>query len=363
MYKNKVVTPNAIYTLTACALSLFGVAEVRAQAAITDWSISVSDAGNSNDDGINYRNTSYAITNFSTAGTSYGLGPTASSVYVRRNTDSSGNGTQNQSGIDNSNRSSVWNTQYDDVDRVLGTQQATMGGVLLNNNAVMGADNLFVNSNDATRKSAGNVERVDFYFGATTVNANEGITIFDRGLAGGHDSVKVVVFTGWSGGGLVPSTFAGNVVTLDASSYGNNLDWDPNTAGVQDSMTYTLLRFNNGDNLSTVDEAVEVNTQGVAGAFISFANLGIASGTTIYGYSIMGSDVTTNVSNLADWGNATYYPTGTTDENGGIDLMSFNGRIARPVPEPSTYGALLLGGCVGVWLLRRRVQSTKSLRA
>jgi hypothetical protein len=77
----------------------------------------------------------------------------------------------------------------------------------------------------------------------------------------------------------------------------------------------------------------------------------------------MGSDVTSSIGNLADWRNATYYPTGTSDEAGGIDLMSFNGRIARPVPEPSTYGALLLGGCVGVWVWRRRVEAAKASRA
>ncbi|WP_175414757.1 PEP-CTERM sorting domain-containing protein [Nibricoccus aquaticus] len=354
-----------MYAIGACAAG--GLAStVDAQTAIADWSIMVSDASNYTDqaNGLNYRNTTYAITSFSTGSTSYGLSSTiASAVYVRRNTDSSGNGSSNQSGIDNNNRSSVWNTQYDDTDRLLGTYQTSLNGVLLNNNAVMGADNVFANSSDASRKSAGNIERLDFYFGATTVNAREGLTIFDRGLAGEHDSVKIAVFTSWNGAnGGSPLSYSGNVVTLGASSYGNNLDWNPNQAGVQDSMTYTLLRFNNGDNLTALDEAIETNTQGVAGSFISFADLGIASGTTIYGYSIMGSDVTTSVSNLADWRNATYYPTGTTDDNGGIDLMSFNGRIARPVPEPSTYGALLLGGCVGVWFFRRRSLSAQTQR-
>lgn len=356
MYKRAIaVCTPACAVIAGAVLALAPV--LSAQTAIADWSISVTDASNYTDqaNGLNYRNTTYAITSFSTGSTAYALNSTvASAVYVRRNTDSSGNNSSNQSGIDNNNRSSVWNTQYDDTDRLLGTYQTNLNGVLLNNNAVMGADNVFVNSNDASRVSAGNIERLDFYFGATAVKATEGITIFDRGIAGEHDSVKVAIFTSWnSANGGSPVGYSGNVVTLGASSYGNNLDWNPN-AGVQDSRTYTLLRFNNGSDLSSLDEAVEVNTQGVAGSFISFADLGIATGTTIYGYSIMGSDVTSSVGNLADWRNANYYPTGTSDENGGIDLMSFNGRIARPVPEPSTYGALLLGGCLGVWFLRRR---------
>ncbi len=332
--------------------------EAMGQTAITDWSITTSSVRDSEEDGIYYRNSTYAISQFSTGGTAYTLGPTATSVFIRRNADSSGSGGNNQSGIDNNNRSSVWNAQYGGADDLLGTYQANLGGVLLNNNAIMGADNVFANSNDPARKSAGNIERLDFYFGATSVQANQGISIFDRGVAGEHDSVKVAIFTSWNAAnGGSPLTYSGKVVTLGASNYGSNLDWNPNQSGLQSDLTYTLLRFNNGDNLGALDEGAETNTQGVAGAFISFADLGIASGTTIYGYSIMGADVTANVGNLADWRNATYYPTGTSDENGGIDLMSFNGRIARPVPEPSTYGALLLGGCVGVWFLRRRMRA------
>lgn len=331
--------------------------EAGAQTAISGWSLSYSDATNTNDEGIRFRNQTYAVTNFSTATEAYNLGSTATNVYVRRNEDSSGNGTTNQSGVDNNNRSSVWNTQFNGVADLTGTNPTTMGGVLLNNNAIMGADNVFTNSNSAGTKSAGNTERVDFYFGATVVSASDGLTIFDRGYAGAHDNVNIAVFTSWSGGpfgALQPLAYSGNVVSLTAANYGNNLDVNPFTAGTQDALTYTLLRYNNGNDLGALDEANEVSTQGVAGAFISFANLGIASGTTIYGYSIMAADVTTNVSNLANWNNATYYPTGTSDASGGIDLMSFNGRIARPVPEPATYGALMLGGCIGVWMLRRR---------
>lgn len=351
MYRSLLAVPRGLFAAGICAWAL--TTEVSSQVAITDWTLSVSDAADETEDGIRYRNSTYAITSFSTATTTYGFSTTASQVFVRRNTDSNNNGTSNQVGIDNVNRSSVWNTQHNgDADRLLGTYETSLGAVLLNNNVIMGADNVFLNAKDPAEKNAGNIERVDFYFGATSVKANEGITIFDRGLAGAHDGVKIALITSW-GGGTTP-TFGGNVVTLNSSSYGNNLDWNPNASGVQDSMDYTLLRFNNGDNLTVLDEATETNTQGVAGSFISFANFGISSGTTIYGYAIMATDVVSNnVSNLADWRNAAYYPTGTMDEAGGVDLMSFNGRIARPVPEPSTYGALLVGGCVCVWLLRR----------
>jgi len=361
MFK-RAFAPPSLAVLSFAILFVAGDRDVRAQTAITDWSLSFSDGADSNDEGIRFRNQTYAITRFSTARTGYSLGAAAESAHVRRNQDSSGNGSNNQSGVDNNNRSSVWNTQYDGADDLVGSNPTSLREVLLNNNAIMGSDNLFTNGSAPGLKSTGNIERVDFYFGATVVNAMDGLSVFDRGVAGAHDSVKIAVFTSWSGGpfgSLQPTAYSGNVVTLTAANYGNNLDVNPFTAGTQDTLTYTLLRYNSGDNITALDEANEVNTQGVAGAFISFADLGIATGTTIYGYSIMAADVTTNVANLANWNNATYYPTGTSDANGGIDLMSFNGRIARPVPEPSTYGALLLGGCVGVWMLRRRVVAQK----
>lgn len=362
MFKRVFLKPAFGVLPLAAWVLISATGDMRGQTAITDWTLSFTDGARTNDEGIKFQNQTYAITSFATGTTVFNLGTSASDAYVRRNQDSSGNGTLNQSGVDNNNRSSVWNTQYNGASDVVGSNPTSLSSVLLNNNAIMGADNLFTNGSDAAVKNTGNVERVDFYFGGTVVNAADGLTIFDRGLAGAHDNVKIAVFTGWSGGpfgSLQPTAYSGNVVTLTSANYGSNLDANPLVAGVQDSLTYSLFRYNNGNDLTDLDEAIEVNTQGVAGAFISFADLGIATGTTIYGYSIMAADVTTNVANLANWNNATYYPTGTSDANGGIDLMSFNGRIARPVPEPSTYGALLLGGCVGVWMWRRRVVAQK----
>lgn len=328
---------------------------VSAQTAITDWTLSYSDGPNEVEDGITYRNTALAITGFSTASSAYYLGATASSAFIRRNTDSNGNGTHNQAGIDNNNRSSTWGAQASGQNNLFGSYETTLNDVLLNNNILMGGDDLLANSNNTSDRSSANIERLDFYFGATTVNATDGLTIFDRGNAGAHDNVKIAVFTSWGSG--EPTTYAGNVVTLTTAEYGANLDTNPSAAGTQASFTYTLLRFNNGDSLATLDTPTNTGTQGIAGAFISFADLGIATGTTIYGYSILAADVTTDVQQLADWKNSTHFPTGTNSANGGIDLVSFNGRIARPVPEPATYGALFLGGMLGFWWLSRRKSS------
>jgi hypothetical protein len=360
MYKNvpQLLRPGLASMAAGLVAWLLVLPPLAAQVGISNWTLSVTDSDNTSDDGITYANTVHAVTSFTTASETYILGPTASSVFVRRNTDSSGNGVHNQSGIDNNNRTSTFQAQNGSATQVLGTYQTSLGGMLLNNNVLMGADNLFSNSNDPTKTQTGNIERVDFYFGATVVSANQGLTLFERGTAS-TDDVKIAVFTSWNNG--APVVYSGNVVTVNSTNYGSALDLDPLTGGAQTTRNYTTLRFANGDDLTTVDATSEVLGTSIAGSFISFADLGIATGTTIYGYSIISPDYTSNIANLADWTNATYYPTTVPNTQvGGIDLVSFNGTIAKPVPEPSTYGAIFLGGCVTVWWLRRRRSSNES---
>jgi hypothetical protein len=331
-----------------------------AQTAITSWSLTNSDAPNVTEDGLTYRETTYAVNTFSTSTESYYVStPAGASVFIRRNVDSNGNGRPNQSNRDNNNFTSTWQVQGSSSSEVMGNYRTTLGDLLLGNNILMGGDNLFANGNDTSIRSVGNIERVDFYWssGVTATNT-DGLVVFERGAAGAHDSFNIAVFTSWDSVNNRPTTFGGSVLTVSPSAYGStNLDWDPITAGVQSNIAdYRILRFQNGDDLTNLQDDANYNNQGIAGTFISFASLGIASGTTIYGYSIMGADVTTNISNLADWNNVTYYPVTTPDTSGGIDLVSFNGRVARPVPEPATYGAILMGlALVSVFALRTRV--------
>ena len=244
-----------------------------------------------------------------------------------------------------------------------------METVLTSNNTLLGADNVFSNSAAPATTSAGNIERVDFYWsGGFTAVSSDGFAVFDRGAAGSHDSFRIAVFTGWDTINNKPTIYSGNVVTPGAASYGaSNLDYDPLTAGTQANLAnYNLFRYANGDNLTTLASsgAGGANTQGIGGVFISFADLGIPQGTMVYGYSVMAADVNSaalpTMSNLVDWTNSTYYPTATADTNGGVDLMGFNGR--RLVPEPSTYGALLVGAAVGLlgWRRYRRGLSARA---
>jgi hypothetical protein len=58
---------------------------------------------------------------------------------------------------------------------------------------------------------------------------------------------------------------------------------------------------------------------------------------------------------LVNWNNTTYYPTNTDPAGyGNMDFMGFGAQISRPVPEPATYGALLIGASAVFMGWRRR---------
>jgi hypothetical protein len=221
----------------------------------------------------------------------------------------------------------------------------TLNTVLMGNNALMGTNDMFSNSAATPTPANNNIERIDYFWnGGFSARGTDGFAVFERGPAGTHDGFRIAAITGWDTGTNQATAYSGNIVTVTSATYGaSNLDWDPGTAGTQQTFAnFNILRFSNtGDSLTPLNLNNTGTTQGVAGVFISLADLGIAAGTTVYGYSIIGPDYTSTLANLVDWNNATYYSQTTSDTIGSIDIMSFGGR--RIVPEPSTYGAMLLG--------------------
>lgn len=319
------------------------------QTAITAWTLSNSNAADTTayTPTIGFQNQTNAIVNI-TAGSTKTIDSTASSTFVRRNTTAG-----------NNNRSAVWEVQGTSTTNLRGTDVSgqTLTAALSGNNALMGVNDVF--SNGSSENFESNIERLDFYWaGGFTTVSDQGFAVFDRGTAGltGHDTFQIAVFTGWNTTTNTPTTYAGTVVEADQADYGaNNLDWDPTTGGAQTTFAnYRILRFNNGDNLTPLDVNDSGNTnQGIAGVYISFADLQIPDGTTIYGYSLMARDVTNTLANLVDWNNTTHYKTDTPDVGtGSIDLLSLNGR--RFVPEPATYGAILLFFMIAAVAIRRR---------
>ena len=301
-----------------------------AQIAITSITTSTSDLSNQTVNAQVFDRTTTAITQFKdVAGNIYDANTVSGAAYVRRDT-----------AVGNANNSSMWYTNGSGTD-MAATYATDYASLLLGNNLLRGSDNTFVNGTDAT---SGNIERLDFVFNASGITSSiaTSIAIFDRGAIGVHDGVKIAIITGSDSVNNVPTSYGGTLVSIDSADYG--------TANLTSDFNYNLFRYSNGNNLGSPywTSDTETGTQGLGGTIVSMADLGIASGTTIYGYSLMAYDVTTggNMANLVNWNNTTYYATNTdgTTGGGGIDLSAVNGVLYnRRVPEPSTYGAIFIG--------------------
>jgi len=282
--------------------------------------------------GKTFNNNILAVGSIFSSSSEYSVNSLANNVFVRRNSV-------------NNNQSSVWYADTGAGTNLRGVYQATYGQMLLNNNLFSGTDNTFANG---TVPASGNIERLDFTWSIGLVaNYSLVFAVFDRGVANVHDSFGIAAVTSIDAGGN-PTGF-GNRLTIPASTSGN-----PNVLGNQN---YRLFRYNNGSNLATTTSDTERGLQGLGGILIGGADLGIADGTTIFGYALFGGDVTATTSaQLLDWANAAFYPTNTNGDTGGggIDLASFNGAEVRIIPEPSTFAALSLGTVLLFGLRRRR---------
>lgn len=314
-------------------------ATASAQTAITAITTTSSDLANTNTNGVTFENSTLAVSTFtSAAGNTYTFSGTGVAAYARRN------------GV-NANQSSVWYMQGSPTTEFRAPYSTNYSSLLLGNNLYRGSDNTFANGSGA---QDGNIERLDFVLSTsgTAATTDMAFAIFDRGAINVHDQVKIALITGWDSVNNKPTAYAGNLISITSANYG--------TANVVGNGAYNLFRYGNGDNLGSPsywNSNSETGTQGIGGVVVTLADLGIAAGTTIYGYSLFGNDVTNggNMSNLVDWSNAAYYPTSTSNATGtgGIDLAAVNGVMFRRYPEPSTYGATLLGAGFAIFGLRR----------
>lgn len=310
---------------------LFQAVNLSAQLAITVVTTSTTDQSNVKVDGTTFERTTTAVATFyDWAGNVYDANTVAGDAFVRRNT-----------AVGNDNNSSVWYDQGTKSDRFSAPYAYSYDDLLLGNNILRGSDNTFSNDSGA---AGGDIERIDFLFNTSGISASTdtAFSVFDRGNVGEHDYVKIAVITGWDSVTNRPTAYGGNLVSITTADYGSS---NPISG-----FDYNLFRYDNGDNLGSPywNSNSETGSQGIGGVAISLSDLGIAAGTTIYGYSLMGYDVSNggNMANLVDWTNTTYYSDSTTGAtgSGGIDLSAVNGVLYnRRVPEPSTYGAMFIG--------------------
>lgn len=311
----------------------------------------------------------HPVTSISTAVDTYVYGSAqASSVSFRRNTaESSPNNStvfyQYSSYSSSSGGSaSVYAT---------GDSSPTLNEVMLSNDLTQGVRNPFANvsSSGSITSLESNMERIDFYYsGGYTVQAGDALTFFDLENVGNYgDGFRIAVFTSigtvYVNGTAyynAPTTYANTGLLIESDSFGTPVDTPTGT-----NAKYIRSTTTSGDNLDVSQSLATLDTNSgtpnssdlyLVGILISFSDLGISAGTTIQGFSLMAGDVTpTNAASLVDWSNSSVYRTDTNASTwGNMDFMGFGAQIARPVPEPSTYGAIFAGLSVAGFVWRRR---------
>lgn len=270
-------------------------------------------------EGYAFDNVQQSVTSMTTATDTYQVISAADNVFVRRNNV-------------NNDQSSVWYTTSGVGTDLSGIHQADYGQMLLSNNVLLGSDNTFANGTDPT---TGNIERIDFTWNSPiTVSNSFAVAVFERGAAGVHDAFAIAAVTAVDGAGN-PTAFGSLLIVVPG--------WGGGTNAISD-FTYRLFRYSNGNDIGTSIDSSATSTQGLGGILITAADLGLTIGSTIYGYSLMASDVTaTNSAQLLDWTNSTYFPTNTDGNTGGngLDLAAVNGLLLGVAPEPPASAGLL----------------------
>ncbi|WP_139785138.1 T9SS type A sorting domain-containing protein [Parabacteroides sp. Marseille-P3160] len=186
-----------------------------------------------------------------------------------------------------------------------------------------GVDNIFSNNDGMTRN---NVERVDLILdGGIVVPAGipldrVGMLLMERN---GNDNYKVAVITELDETSKVSGL--GNLIARLKTNFG------------QTTLNVTSTVFqkgnNSGDNDIKPDQ--DLDSQTIAGDFITLSKLGVTAGQIIYGISIFPDDVDAN----NDLIGLTNVPTTTNGTAGGLDFMGGGGFFI----ESNTISASLEG--------------------
>lgn len=300
----------------------------------------------------------------STAGTYSFNGQLADSVTFRRNT-SSGNPNNSTVFYQYSSTSKGKATVYGD-----GDTSPTLSEVMLSNDLTQGLRNPFANGSGSTNS---NIERIDFTFsGGYTVQEGDAMVFFDLENVGNFgDGFRIAAYTSLgtvNGVANSPTAYANTGLLIQPDTFGNPVDTPTGT-----NATYLRSTTTNGDNLSSNQSITVLDSNSgtansndlyLVGILIRFTDLGLSVGQTIYGYSLMAGDVTaSSSSDLVNWNNSSVYLTNTDATTwGNMDFMGFGAQISRPVPEPSTYGAMFFAAGL-VFFGIRRWRASRSVAA
>jgi len=338
-----------------CALlALLALASLPVDAAVIDvTSVTLgtfTNGPNTTVNGITYSSQSDPVAFGQTSIGAFGPANLATNIVIRRS----------GVGVDAGNQV-IWSERPANtpVTTVRTSAPTTAQAVLNQNNIFQGTDNTFVNTGNASRNQS-DIERIDF-INTTGFNVNTGLAalIMERGTSNSHDPFQIALITSLDSNGN-PNGYT-NLVIVNPGWGASNLrvvGQNPNPNPSPNPSHTVLNDVGPGPSYSNT---ADITGQNYGGALVTLdhwaINFGQAPvGSTIYGYSLFATDVTTggNNNNLVNWLNATYYPTntqeGVTQGGGGIDLVSTNFGIVN-IPEPGSIA--LLGLCAVGYAVRR----------
>jgi hypothetical protein len=305
----------AIFTLISIiAFSQTPITAVNTTTSAAASNFTYSNAGFTYNWGLAPNNTEVFVNGFTAGGVNYTYASTLTGNVRLRRVDNAGT---------SGNFSLVWAEVVNSGStyNMFPAYQNDMEQFFNNRIYNKGSDNFF----DNTSSNSNNIERMDWILNSsysTTNPAQVGFAVFERGAAGAHDPFCIAAITSLDGMGN-PATY-GNIVRVSSTNYG---DPGPN-------VTYRILKAPVPSNL--LDAGTGTQTRG--GVIISLQNLGIASGQTIYGYSLFSSDlpVSATPADLVDYTNTTFFPTNTGNP-GGIDLVAVTGIYIDNTILPVTF--------------------------
>ncbi len=226
-------------------------------------------------------------------------------------------------------QTSVSGNTYNLAAPYLGDEQIAFNS----NNVNVGADNFFGNTGNGSGNN-NNIERLDVVFedGLTATTALA-FSVFERGTTNSHDPFGIAAITAVDAAGR-PTAYGPLIKFGAGTAYGNY-----GTTDLVPSSTNWVVTRNKVSNQGApaTHPSAKVTSQAVGGVTVAVVGtvadngLGIAAGTTIYGYSLFAGDVTgTGTQNLTD---PTTFPLNSSSNTGagGIDLIAYTGVVFNEV--------------------------------
>ena len=188
----------------------------------------------------------------------------------------------------------------------------TMEQALLSTNINRGTDNIFCNTGNGNGDN-NNIERVDYIFAdGYPVHDNfglRGFLVMDRG---GNDPFQIAVITNLTSG--LASAWSPCVSKTGTTNGWGNSGTTLNTV---------VMRGYSATANHAQQPSAQPGAQALGGIFFPWQDFGVQTNQMIYGYTLVGMDVTNNTALWTNITNSTYFPTNTSEapDNGGLDLV------------------------------------------